>query len=307
MDTAVSESKENSIRFLNRYTGEVELEEIYGEGFLRWVYGSPLGKAALHVLVKRAFFSKWYGWRMDGAKSKEKIIPFIDQYGVDTDEFADEVESYGSFNDFFYRKLKPAARSICDEEDALAFPADGRHLPVVGWGSQDVFYAKGQAFDLPSFLGDEELANRFSDGDGLISRLCPTDYHRFHSPVSGKVVDRRKINGALISVNPIALRQRLGFLWENKREMLLIETDSIGLVAYVAIGATCVGGIEFGCEVGDTVSKGDELGFFTFGGSCVATFYEGGKLGFDADLLKAKAQGVELYAKVGDRFGMAVS
>ena len=299
----MSEIDTSEIRFLNRYSGEIETEEIYGEGFLRWIYGSPLGKASLRVLVKRAFFSKWYGWRMNGAKSRRKIKPFIKLFGVDADEFADSVDSFGSFNDFFYRKLKPEARPICEGDAAFAFPADGRHLPVIGWGAQNVFYAKGQAFELSGFLGDKELAQTFAGGDGLISRLCPTDYHRFHSPVSGKIVDRRKIEGSLASVSPIALRQRLGYLWENRRELLLIESDSIGLVAYVAIGATCVGGIEYTRDLGDTVEKGDELGYFAFGGSCVATFYEPGKLRFEADLLKAKEQGVELYAKVGDRFG----
>lgn len=297
------ENDSDEIRFLNRYSGEIETEEIYGEGFLRWIYGSPLGKAALHVLVKRAFFSKWYGWRMNSSKSKRKIRPFIRLYCVNTDEFAESVESFRSFNDFFYRKLKPGARPICDGDTSLAFPADGRHLPVVAWGIQDIFYAKGQAFDLSRFLGDERLAQTYTGGNGLISRLCPTDYHRFHSPVSGKIVDRRKIKGTLASVSPIALRRRLGYLWENKRELLLIESDSVGIVAYMAIGATCVGGIEYTRDVGDTLEKGDELGYFAFGGSCVVTLYQSGKLRFEADLHQAKEQGVELYAKVGDRFG----
>jgi len=294
----------NEIRFLNRYTGEIETEEIYGEAFLRWIYGSPLGKASLHVLVKRAFFSKWYGWRMNAAKSKERIQPFIEQYNVDTSEFLDPVESFGSFNDFFYRKLKSSARPVCAGENELAFPADGRHLPVTDWSGQREFYAKGQAFDMSRFLGDGKLAEKYEEGNGLISRLCPTDYHRFHSPVSGKIVDHRKINGDLISVSPIALRQRIGYLWENKRELLLIESQSVGLVAYVAIGATCVGGIEFTKSVGDEVKKGEELGYFAFGGSCVATFYEPGKVGLDMDFLQAK--GMELYSKIGDRFGFAL-
>src|SRR5678810_191577 len=95
-----------SIEYFNRYTGKVEIEEIYGEGFLRWTYGNPLGKLSLEGLVKRAFFSKWYGRRMDSPGSCKKVLPFIRDYGLNAEEFADSPESYRTFNEFFYRKLK---------------------------------------------------------------------------------------------------------------------------------------------------------------------------------------------------------
>ena len=66
------------IRFFNRATGEVETEDIYGEGFMRWAYGNPLGRLTVKVAVKRLWFSRWYGWRMDRPKSQSKVEPFID-------------------------------------------------------------------------------------------------------------------------------------------------------------------------------------------------------------------------------------
>ena len=80
------------IRYYNRSTQSFETEQVYGEGFLRWTYGSPLGAIALHAFVKRPFFSAWYGWRMNAAKSAARIAPFIKRYGVDATEFADAPE-----------------------------------------------------------------------------------------------------------------------------------------------------------------------------------------------------------------------
>ncbi|MDO8944577.1 MAG: phosphatidylserine decarboxylase, partial [Desulfobacterales bacterium] len=126
------------IQCLNRYTGRIETEQVYGERFLRFTYGNPLGRIALHALVKRSVFSRWYGWRMDAPRSRAKVAPFIRQYGVDTGEFADPPDSYRSFNEFFYRRLTPAARPIAPGERTAVFPADGRHL-----GFQDISRIEG--------------------------------------------------------------------------------------------------------------------------------------------------------------------
>jgi len=114
------------VEFFNRETGKTETEAIYGEGALRWVYETLLGRVALAVLIRRAFFSKIYGVLMSRPRSRAKIAPFIAQYGIDPAEFAEPVESFGSFNDFFSRKLKASARPIADS--AAVLPADGRHL-----------------------------------------------------------------------------------------------------------------------------------------------------------------------------------
>ena len=80
------------IRYFNRYTATIDTEEVYGEGFLKFAYGNPLGKLALHAFVKRAAFSKWYGWRMDKPSSAAKVAAFIDQYKLDAGEFVKRPE-----------------------------------------------------------------------------------------------------------------------------------------------------------------------------------------------------------------------
>ena len=97
------------IQIFNRYTGEVETEEIYGEPYMRWTYGTRLGKLALHALAKRALFARWYGWRMNRPLSARRIAPFIQRYKVNSDEFVHSPSSFKSFNEFFYRLVAKVA------------------------------------------------------------------------------------------------------------------------------------------------------------------------------------------------------
>lgn len=139
----------------------------------------------------------------------------------------------------------------------------------------------------------------------LISRLCPVDYHRFHFPVAGTPGEARLINGWLYSVNPIALRLNPAYLVENKRMLTLIETARFGRVAQLEVGATMVGSILQTYVPGRTMAKGDEKGLFAFGGSCVITLFQRGRIVFDHDLVEHSAEQREVYARIGERLGVA--
>jgi phosphatidylserine decarboxylase len=288
------------IRYYNRSTQSFETEKVYGEGFLRWTYGSPLGAIALHAFVKRPFFSAWYGWRMNSAKSAARITPFIKRYSVDATEFADPPESFASFNEFFYRKLKPAARPIEPDPSRITFPADGRHLGFQRASSIDSVFVKGQKFDLTTLLGDEKLAARFADGALVLSRLCPVDYHRYHFPCAGIPSATHTIQGPLFSVSPIALREKLSYLWTNKRSITQLETPDLGTVLLLEIGATCVGEIHQTFKPGTPVEKGGEKGYFAFGGSSTITIFEPGAVKLDADLIEHSSNQTELFARMGE-------
>lgn len=290
------------IQYYNPHAGRIETESVYGEGFLRWAYGNPLGRLTVQLAVKRAWFSRWYGWRMDRPASRAKVEPFIEEYGLDASEFAEPVDSFGSFNEFFYRQLKPQARPVDPDPDVAVFPADGRHLAVPQIDAAETFYIKGQRFDLPSFLNDAQLAAEFRGGAMLISRLCPVDYHRYHFPVAGQAGAPVTINGHLRSVSPLALRRDLAILWENKRVRTVIESPVCGKVIVMEIGATCVGAIHSTFEPG-RVEKGQEKGYFSFGGSCVVTLFQRGCIEFNPDLLEHSARATEVYGKVGERVG----
>jgi phosphatidylserine decarboxylase len=285
------------IQYLNRETGQLETEQVYGEGFLRWAYGNPLGKIALHSFVKRPFFSKWYGNRMNQAKTTEKISPFLKTYGLDPADFEKAPEEFTSFNDFFYRKLKPVARPLA--ESPVVLPADGRHLAFNNAKEIQSVFVKGQKFDIAGLLNSPALAKKYQDGPLILSRLCPVDYHRFHFPCDGTPGETRVINGPLFSVSPLALRQRISYLWENKRTITELVTDDFGTVICMEIGATCVGSIHQTFQPGVPVQKGDEKGYFAFGGSSTLLIFEPGTITFAQDLTDSSAKVMELYAKMG--------
>jgi len=287
------------IRYFNRHTGTHETEQVYGEGFLRWTYGHPLGALALWAMVQRPLFSAWFGRRMSTPASAARIAPFIDRYGLDPAEFADPPESFRSFNEFFFRQLKPEARPIEADETSVVFPADGRHLGFARAAAIDAVFVKGQKFDLPKLLDDAELAARYADGALVLSRLCPVDYHRFHFPAAGVPGATRLLQGPLFSVSPIALRRHLSYLWTNKRTITPLVTRNFGTVLLLEIGATCVGTIRQTYTPGQAVAKGAEKGYFAFGGSSTITIFEPGAVRLAADLTTNTARQTELYAQVG--------
>ncbi|MBT8044509.1 MAG: phosphatidylserine decarboxylase [Verrucomicrobiae bacterium] len=286
------------IQYFNRYTQKMETEQVYGEAFLKWAYGNPLGKMALHAFVKRPAFSKWYGKRMDQPSTSAKVQPFITDYDLDSSEFVDAPDSFATFNEFFYRKLKPSARPVADTD--AVFPADGRHLGFEDIDKIDGFFVKGQSFDIHQLINDAQLSSRFAGGSLVLSRLCPVDYHRFHFPVSGKASETRLINGPLFSVSPIALTRNLAYIWQNKRTITQIETETMGTVLMLEIGATCVGSIQQTYQSNTTIDKGDEKGYFAFGGSSTITVFEPGKVQLADDLLTNSSKQVETYARMGD-------
>ena len=293
------------IRYYHRYNRTIEVERVYGDRWLRLAYENPGGRFFVWLLARRALFSQWYGYKMRKPESALKILPFIAQYDIDADEFAKSPFDYKTFNEFFYRALKPEARPIAAGEKLAVFPADARHLAFQDIQAAAGFYVKGAKFSFEELLGNAAEAEKFAGGAMLISRLCPVDYHRFHFPVGGLPGEPRLINGWLYSVSPVALRRRLRYLIENKRVVTMIESPEFGTVGMVEVGATNVGSIQQSFVPGREVKKGEEKGLFAFGGSCVITIFQRGRIRFDADILEQSANHLETYARVGDRLGEA--
>ena len=294
---------EDPIEYFDRHSKQKLIEQVYGEKWLRRIYGNPFGGLVLWLAVKRSWFSRWYGYRMSKPNSRQLIPGFISKYGLDVNEFAENADSFPSFNDFFIRRLKPSARPISKANEVAIFPADGRHMGFKDLSDLEGVFVKGQSFDLKSLFGSSEAAAPFEQGTLVISRLCPVDYHRFHYPYSGEASAPVLINGGLSSVNPIALRRDLSIFWQNKRNLSYIATDGFGRIASFEVGATCVGSMTYGQSLPGFVEKGDEKGFFSFGGSSVLTLFEPEKILLSEDLLEHSASNRELYARMGEPMG----
>lgn len=296
------------ITYKDRKTGELKKEKVYGKFFLETLYGSSLlaelfSMLLLPIISSIPLFSNFYGRKQKSKKSRLKILPFIRDFKVDVSEFADSVESYGSFNDFFIRKLKPEARPIEKGEKVAVLPADGRYLVFQDVSQVEGFYVKGKKFDLRRLVDDEFVFELYKRGSMMIARLCPTDYHRFHFPCACIPGKSKLINGPLFSVNPIALRKHISILNENKRVLTLLDGGSFGQIAYIEVGATCVGSIKQTYQPSDLCAKGSEKGYFEFGGSCLILLFQPGKIQFEQDLIDASAEYTETYAKIGEPLG----
>ena len=203
--------------------------------------------------------------------------------------------------------MKPTARPISEPQNRKVFvsPADCRLNVYQSLETAQELWIKGEGFSLKSLLNDDKLAQKYEGGSLVIARLAPQDYHRYHSPVTGTILAMESVPGTFYTVNPIAINQRIDVYGANKRVVVPIETEEFGEVCFVAIGATMVGSIIMTTSPGDTIQKGDELGYFAFGGSTCLVLFRPGTVTFDRDLITNSAKPIETLVKVGSRIGVA--
>lgn len=297
------------ITVFDRKTGQFVQEKTYGEFFLKLAYGNGwfstlFYKIFLPCAASFPLLSVLYGMLQKTRRSRKKIAPFIRNYSIDISEFEKPVKAFTSFNDFFIRTLKPNARPAERSPYTAIMPADARYLVMHAVKQEARFSIKGGSFNLHSFLNSKKLAYEFEGGNMVIARLCPLDYHRFHFPFDCDIEQKPTlINGSLYSVSPWALKKRSTILSENKRVLTLLNSNVFGKVAFVEIGATCVGTIHQTFTKSKGIKKGEEKGFFSFGGSCIVMIFKPGHILFDHDLITHSKQNIEVVSKWGTSLG----
>jgi phosphatidylserine decarboxylase len=287
-----------SIFYIDRITGNLEEEKIYGGAVLQFLYGDGVfsklfGVPLMHLLSGIPFFSAAYGYAQNHPSSRKKVLPFIEKFGVNASEFAEPAENFLTFNDFFTRKLKKEARPIDPHPGTAIIPADGRYLFYPNIETSDGFLVKGQKFKLGSLLQNEALAEEYRNGTMVIARLCPSDYHRYHFPCDCIPGATRLINGWLFSVNPLAIKKNIHIFTQNKRTVCELHTEQFGKVLFIEIGATMVGSIHQTYIPFQPYHKGDEKGFFSFGASSLILLFQQGAICLDSDLLAEPSQEIK--------------
>ena len=170
------------------------------------------------------------------------IGQFARTLNIDLDEAELPLESYGSINAFFVRKLKPGLRQWPDDPDTAGSPVDGvvGQLGVCRGGT--LIQAKGREYSAAALLDDADEAKRYANGSFLTLYLSPRHYHRIHAPVSGNIDKARHIPGRLLPVNTAAVTSIENLFAINERLLCYINS-SLGRVAVVAVGAYNVGRI----------------------------------------------------------------
>ena len=290
------------IQFIDRKTKEVITETPPAEGLLKFLYDNPFGKTAVLPIAKRKFISEYYGKKMYKPSSTKKIEGFVKQLGIDMSESEKQISEFTSFNDFFYRKLKPSARPI---ENGFVSPGDGKLIAFENISEVDHFFVKGRKFILSEFLNNDDLANTYKNSSLIILRLAPNDYHRFHFPYNGIPTKVTKIKGSYFSVSPHALASNFTKVFcENKREFCTLKTKDKGNIIIAPVGATMVGSILETYTPNQEINKGDEMGYFAFGGSTIVMLVDKNKLKIDADILENTKNNMETFVKMGEKIGL---
>lgn len=206
-------------------------------------------------------------------------------FGARPEEAALPLEQYPTLNAFFTRRLRPGLRPVTP--DALVSPVDatvGAYGPVA---DDTLLQAKGRDYSLAALLGSRTLADAFDGGTYATLYLSPSDYHRIHAPLTGRVVAATYVPGELWPVNVAAVTHVADLFAVNERIVVELEADGGGRFALVAVGATMVGMTRLAFDDAlhtnarrrevqrrtydppVELSAGDELGHFEFGSTVV--------------------------------------
>ncbi|WP_294156100.1 phosphatidylserine decarboxylase [uncultured Clostridium sp.] len=292
------------IQIYDRNSKSYEEELIAGKKYIEWTYESPAGKKITELIAKRKVFSKLYGMYCDTKHSAKKIPSFVKDFNIDMNLAQKKTNEFKSFNDFFVRKLVPEARPIDKNPDVLVSPGDGRLTVYENISLDNIVQIKNMTYSLKELINDHSIAEKYSEGVCMILRLCPTDYHRFHFVDSGIPTETHAIKGYYYSVNPIALNSVPKLFCENKREWSILHSDNFGDILTIEVGATCVGSIIQTYIPDKKVNKGDEKGYFKFGGSTTILFFEKDKIKIDSDILEQSKIGFECKVNCGEHIGV---
>ena len=291
------------IKYYNRKTQEYETEKVAGDKYLQWTYSSPIGMRFLELLIKKKLFSKVYGSFCDSKSSLKKVYSFIEDFDINMSHSEKSISEFNSFNDFFTRKLKEDARPIDKSTDSLISPGDGRLLAFENINLNKLVQVKGFTYSLDNLINNPDISKKFSGGICLILRLCPTDYHRFHFIDDGVCEETIKITGDYYSVNPTALERIPELFCKNKREWSIFHSKNFGDILHIEVGATCVGSIIQTYTPRRNVKKGDEKGYFKFGGSTTILFFQKDKVIIDRDIIAETNKGYESKIVIGEKIG----
>lgn len=276
-DPRVNAKMKNILDYWGRYLQSEESSYVLNTSDKRW-----LSSYALNEMAKEA-----------GGDN------FVDLFAVRSTDVKQKL-GYTSWDDFFTRKFKPGIRPVAspDDDDVIANACESAPFRM----AHDVplkakFWIKGQPYSLIDLLHNDPWTSKFEGGTLYQAFLSALSYHRWNSPVSGKIVKAYNLDGTYYGEalaqgfeNPngpdkVAANNFQAFLTSTAtRAVIFIQADNpkIGLMCFVAVGMGDVSNNEITVRIGQHVNKGDQLGMFHFGGSThVLLFRPEVKLDFD--------------------------
>lgn len=213
-------------------------------------------------------------------------------------DLSDTHLGFDSWDAFFVRQFRDGVRPVAAPDDRGPDPLSQDPTLVItnacesaplrvrtGVRLFDTFYLKGQPYSLGNMLNCNERTAEFVGGTVYQAFLSALSYHRWHSPVSGRVVALESVPGTYYSenwyegiagamdpdeVDPSAATKSQPYLSAvASRTIIYIEARNpkVGLIAIVFIGMAEASSCEVTVDVGQEITKGQELGMFHYGGS----------------------------------------
>jgi phosphatidylserine decarboxylase len=255
-----------------------------------------LGSDPGGLLKTDADFNKWIqgfvltrGSFMDTTESAQSLDTFINNPDYNIDDYMQGPSGWLTYNQFLGRQVKPGRRPVaglCDDS-IIVSPADSEFCGQWNISDDSTVTAKGVAYSIKELISGSAFANKFKDGLFTHSFLSIADYHRYHVPVGGIIREVKKIPGstwiheAKKADGSVENVDDVGFQFTHTRGYVIIESP-IGFVAIIPVGMGHISSVTFTAEEGARLTKGEELGFFAFGGSDIIMLFQQGKIKFNA-------------------------
>ena len=265
---------------------------------LNFLYGNFIGRLLLRLVITKPI-SNLSAIYMNSKFSKHKIKRFVNKNDINMFEYDDR--KYKSYNDFFTRKVLSDKRPINTTKDVLISPCDSKVCAYVI--EKDLtLRIKGSYYSIDTLV-DKDIVNEYIGGYALVFRLSTDNYHRYCYIDSGSKGKNYKIKGVYHTVQPISLKH-YNFYKTNNREWTVLKTNNFGKVIQVEVGALCVGRIHNNHET-YIYKKGEEKGYFEFGGSTIVLLLKKGTIKLDEDIERNSLEEIETNVKYGERIGKA--
>ena len=253
-------------------------------------------------------FSSWFIQFLNargeylGTPESASIVPvWIADTSIHIEDYIIPEGGFTCFSDYFLRDLRPGVRPLDGEGDPsiVVSPADGSIFRILAEDIDTNFEVKRDVLNIRQALNNSPHAERFIGGDIVDILLWFTDYHHYHAPVSGEILEIGEYAG---SYNyDFAHVDWYLDLARHKRLCYLIETEDFGLVAMIPVGFWGVGSCINEWQVGEYVEKGDELGHFGYGGSSILLVFEPGAVQFIPEITEEGS-----LVRVRSQIGVAI-
>lgn len=265
---------------------------------LNFFYGTHLGRLLLKPFVTKTT-ANLVAKFMNSKLSKCMIKRFVNKNDINVYEYDDR--KYNSYNDFFTRKVIDTKRPINTTKDVLISPCDSK-LMAYDIDNNLVMRIKDAYYDINSLVNNDIL-EEYKGGKALVFRLSTDNYHRYCYIDSGSKGKNNHIKGVYHTVQPISLKH-YNFYKTNTREWTVLNTNNFGKVIQVEVGAMLIGRIVNNHET-YIYKKGEEKGYFEFGGSTIVMLFKKGTIRLDDDIYENSKQNIETIVSYGERIGKA--